>query len=54
MYHHASEGSISWESIPMIVEHLKNKIEEFNSENILISDKDKVCQTITDYIKNNV
>jgi dTDP-4-dehydrorhamnose 3,5-epimerase len=54
MYHHASEGSISWESIPMIVEHLKNKIEGFNPEEIIISDKDKVCQTITDYIKNNI
>lgn len=54
MYHHASEGSILWDSVPKIVENIKNKIEGFNPDEILISDKDKVCQTITEYIKNNI
>lgn len=53
-YSHSNEGSISWESIPLIVETLKTKIEGFKSDDILISDKDKVCQSITDYIKNNI
>jgi dTDP-4-dehydrorhamnose 3,5-epimerase len=53
-YSRPNEGSISWESIPLIVETLKTKIEGFNPDEILISDKDKVCQTITDYIKNNI
>jgi dTDP-4-dehydrorhamnose 3,5-epimerase len=53
-YSQPNEGSISWESIPLIVETLKTKIDGFKSDDILISDKDKVCQSITDYIKNNI
>ena len=49
-YNQLKEGSIMWESIPMIVEHLKNNIEEFNPDEIIISSKDKVCQSITEYI----
>lgn len=51
-YHQPKEGSIMWSSIPMIVEHFKNNINNFNTDEILISDKDKVCQTITEYIKD--
>jgi dTDP-4-dehydrorhamnose 3,5-epimerase len=49
-YYQPKEGSISWESIPLIVETLKNKIDGFNPDDILISEKDKVCQTITEYM----
>ena len=51
-YHQPKEGSIMWNSIPMIVEYLNNHISEFNSEDILISEKDRICQSITDYIKD--
>ena len=52
LYSQPSEGSILWSSVPAIVECLNNVIQDFNPEDILISDKDKVCQTIEEYLNN--
>lgn len=51
-YYKPKEGSIMWSSIPMIVEYLENNIDDFNPDEILISEKDKVCQTIMQYIQD--
>jgi dTDP-4-dehydrorhamnose 3,5-epimerase len=51
-YSQPSEGSILWSSVPAIVECLNNVIQDFNPENILISDKDKDCQTLEKYLNN--
>ena len=52
LYSQPSEVSILWSSVPAIVECLNNVIQDFNPEDILISDKDKVCQTIEEYLNN--
>lgn len=51
-YSQPSEGSILWSSVPAIVECLNNVIQDFNPENILISGKDKDCQTLEKYLNN--
>jgi hypothetical protein len=52
-YSQPNEGSILWSSVPGVFEGISGVIQDFNPENILISDKDKVCQTFTEYLKNN-
>jgi dTDP-4-dehydrorhamnose 3,5-epimerase len=51
-YSQPNEGSILWSSVPGVVESISGVIQDFNPENILISDKDKVCQTFEDYLNN--
>ena len=48
-YSQPDEGSILWSSVPEIIECITN----LNVDELLISDKDKVCQTFTEYLKNN-
>jgi dTDP-4-dehydrorhamnose 3,5-epimerase len=52
-YSQINEGSILWSSVPGVVEGINKFVEDFNPEEILISDKDKVCQTLVEYLKNN-
>jgi dTDP-4-dehydrorhamnose 3,5-epimerase len=51
-YSQPNEGSILWSSVPGVFEGISGVIQDFNPENILISDKDKVCQTFEDYLNN--
>jgi dTDP-4-dehydrorhamnose 3,5-epimerase len=51
-YSQPNEGSILWSSVPGVVEGISGVIQDFNPENILISDKDKDCQTLEKYLNN--
>lgn len=53
-YNQPKEGSILWSSVPSIVEYLNSNIKQFDTEQILISDKDRVCQNLSDYVKGIV
>jgi dTDP-4-dehydrorhamnose 3,5-epimerase len=53
-YSQPDEGSILWSSVPDIIEGINKYIKYFNEENILISDKDKVCVSLEKYLKNNL
>jgi dTDP-4-dehydrorhamnose 3,5-epimerase len=48
-YSQPNEGSILWSSVPEVMECITN----LNVDELLMSDKDKVCQTFTEYLKNN-
>ena len=48
-YSQPNEGSILWSSVPEVMKCITN----LNVDELLISDKDKVCQTFTEYLKNN-
>lgn len=51
-YSQLNEGSILWSSVPSIIDAINKYIKDFDSDNILISDKDKVCISLEDYLKN--
>ena len=52
LYSQPSESSILWNSVSGVVEGINEFIQDFNPEDILISDKDKVCQTLEEYLNN--
>lgn len=53
-YSQPDEGSILWSSVLDIIEEINKYIKDFNEENILISDKDKECISLDEYLKNNL
>ena len=52
-YSQPDEGSILWSSVPDIIEGINKTIQGFNPEEILISDKDKECISLDEYLKNS-
>jgi dTDP-4-dehydrorhamnose 3,5-epimerase len=53
-YSQPDEGSILWSSVPSIVEGINKYIKDFNSDDILISVKDKVCISLDEYLNNTL
>jgi len=49
-YSPASERSMLWSSVDEVVKYLNDNINEFNTESVLISPKDKECQTYQEKI----
>ena len=46
-YSQPNEGSILWSSVPEVMECVTN----LNVDELLISDKDKVCQSLKEYLE---
>ena len=52
-YSPSNERSMLWSSVSEIPRHLENEIPNFDIDSVLISPKDKVCQTFEEKINEN-